>query len=95
MITTATVTENTKQEEIISNSMPERIRMYAAGDRPFFEDCSSTQPGLYLIHNLLTKQECQQFIRCTQSLFSTRAQEGAFDNHLEGTQVSGKSTMPQ
>lgn len=86
MITTATVNETTKPEDIVNNGMPERIRMYAADDRPFFEDCSSSQPVLYLIHNLLTHNECRDFIRYAENLFvSKRLNDDAFDNYLEGT----------
>ena len=35
------------------SSMPSRVRLYAGGDRPFFEDVSIDGPMVYLIHNLL------------------------------------------
>jgi hypothetical protein len=34
------------------------IRLYAGGDRPFFEDMEASEPTVYLIHNLLTAAEC-------------------------------------
>lgn len=54
LITTATVEEGMDESDIVNNGMPDRIRLYAAGDRPFFEDVSSQSPVLYLIHNLMT-----------------------------------------
>ena len=34
--------------------LPPRARLYGSGDRPFFEDVSSSRPAVYLIHNLLS-----------------------------------------
>lgn len=39
------------------------IRLYAGGDRPFFEDIESSKPTLYVIHNLLTNEECDALIK--------------------------------
>lgn len=39
-----------------------RIRLYAGGDRPFFEDVEAAEPTIYIIHNLLTKKECDSLI---------------------------------
>lgn len=42
--------------------LPERVRLYAGDDRPFFEDVESSQPTVYLIHDLLTSTECDALI---------------------------------
>jgi len=57
VLTTATVDAGMTQEEIVNHGMPDRVRLYAAGDRPFFEDVEPAEPTLYLIHNLLTDDE--------------------------------------
>jgi len=67
VLTTALVEEGMTQEEIRSlpnHGMPERVRLYAGGDRPFFEDVTSAgvRPTVYLIHNMLTAQECDDLI---------------------------------
>lgn len=40
-----------------------RIRLYAGGDRPFFEDVEAAEPTIYVIHNLLTVSECDALVR--------------------------------
>lgn len=62
LLTSVTVTPEMKQEDIVNNGMPERIRLYAGGDRPFFEDVEAAEPTIYIIHNLLTKKECDALI---------------------------------
>ena len=57
VLTSATVTPGMAQEDIMNHGMPERVRLYAGGDRPFFEDVEPASPTLYLIHNLLTDEE--------------------------------------
>jgi hypothetical protein len=34
VLTTATVTPEMTQEEVVNHGMPERVRLYAGGDRP-------------------------------------------------------------
>jgi hypothetical protein len=63
VLTTATVTPNMKKRDIVNNGMPERIRLYAGADRPFFEDVQAAGPTVYLIHNLLTTDECDALVR--------------------------------
>ena len=58
VLTTATVTPDMTQADIVNNGMPDRVRLYAGGDRPFFEDVEPVDPTLYLIHNLMTHEEC-------------------------------------
>ena len=62
VLTTATVEAHMKAEDIVNNGMPERIRLYAGGDRPFFEDVEPLNPTLYLIHNLLTDAEADAMV---------------------------------
>ncbi|GKY92793.1 hypothetical protein MPSEU_000249000 [Mayamaea pseudoterrestris] len=69
VLTTATVTQSMQTHEIVNNGMPERVRLYAGGDRPFFEDVETTNPVVYLIHNLLTDDECDSLIRRAGSRF--------------------------
>jgi hypothetical protein len=40
--------------------------LYSGGDRPFFEDVEPSEPTLYLIHNLLTPEECNAMIASAQ-----------------------------
>ncbi|GFH60498.1 hypothetical protein CTEN210_16974 [Chaetoceros tenuissimus] len=70
LITSATYEEGMKEEDIVNNGMPDRVRLYAAGDRPFFEDVTSKNPILYLIHNLLNEEECSSLISQAKNKFS-------------------------
>ena len=45
-----------------------RIRLYAGGDRPFFEDVEAAQPTIYIIHNLLSTKECDALIEQAKTL---------------------------
>ena len=67
VLTTATVTSDMKAEDVVNNGMPDRVRLYSGGDRPFFEDVEPSEPTLYLIHNLLTSEECNAMIASAQS----------------------------
>jgi len=58
VLTSATVTPDMDPKDVVNHGMPERVRLYAGGDRPFFEDVTQASPALYLIHNLLTQEEC-------------------------------------
>lgn len=67
VLTTDEVEEGMSEEAINSlpnRGMPERVRLYDGGDRPFFEDVTSvgTNPTVYLIHNMLTDEECDALI---------------------------------
>ena len=66
VLTSATVTPGMAQEDIMNHGMPERVRLYAGGDRPFFEDVEPASPTLYLIHNLLTDEECETLIAAAE-----------------------------
>jgi len=86
ILTTATVTPEMEQEDIINHGMPERIRLYAGGDRPFFEDVAPKRPTLYLIHNLLTPEECNMLIAKAQK----KMQTSSSDSILEMTHNTNK-----
>jgi len=83
LITTATVDENTDEKDIVNDGMPERVRLYAAGDRPFFEDVSHEKPVLYLIHNLLTSEECDMLVTATQGKGMMEPMNDGQENLLE------------
>eukprot|EP00934_Nitzschia_sp_Nitz4_P004777 Nitzschia sp. Nitz4//scaffold78_size91513//86552//89147//NITZ4_004943-RA/size91513-processed-gene-0.78-mRNA-1//1//CDS//3329558172//4767//frame0 len=54
---------NMMSTAIDGSAFPERVRLYAGGDRPFYEDISEQKPTVYLIHNTLSEAETQQLIR--------------------------------
>ena len=72
-----------------NNGMPERVRLYAGGDRPFFEDASSLEPMVYLIHNLLSDEECESLIQVGTG--KTELVDDSVSNILEGTPASTKN----
>lgn len=67
VLTSATVEQGMTKEDIINNGMPERVRLYAGGDRPFFEDVEPMDPTLYLIHNLMTEEEAESLVQSAES----------------------------
>jgi hypothetical protein len=67
VLTSATVTPDMNKDDIVNNGMPDRVRLYAGGDRPFFEDVEPVDPTLYLIHNLMTSEECDALIQQASS----------------------------
>ena len=85
VLTTATVQPHMKQEDIVNNGMPERIRLYAGGDRPFFEDVEPLGPTLYLIHNLLTTSEADSLVETANPRVEL-LEEGSIDNLQLNTQ---------
>ena len=63
VITTALATDDMDADVVnAGGALPDRVRLYAGGDRPFFEDAVSQHPLVYLIHNLLTNEECNDLI---------------------------------
>ena len=65
--------------------LPDRVRLYAGGDRPFFEDMSHSKPQTYLIHNLiLNDEECDYLINLAGE-DKLEKYDGA-RNYLEGTE---------
>jgi len=91
LITTATVEEGTDEKDIVNNGMPDRVRLYAAGDRPFFEDVSHEKPVLYLIHNLLTADECDMLMTSTQGTGMMEPMDDGVQNLLESTMGTKKA----
>ena len=70
VLTTATVTPDMSPSDIVNHGMPERVRLYAGGDRPFFEDVEPIDPTLYLIHNLLTEEEVENLVDAAKTKVS-------------------------
>jgi hypothetical protein len=66
VLTTATVEPGMDQSQIVNHGMPDRVRLYAGGDRPFFEDVEPVHPTLYLIHNLLTGDEADELVQSAE-----------------------------
>ena len=85
ILTSATVKEGMDPEDVENNGMPDRVRLYAADDRPFFEDISSDKPVAYLIHNLLTVDECQALVDFAEHSNSLRAVDDSKSYLLEDT----------
>lgn len=79
VLTTATVEPHMEQKDIVNNGMPDRIRLYAGGDRPFFEDVEPVSPTLYLIHNLLTEIEANELVDIAKTKVEPIA-AGTIDN---------------
>lgn len=79
------------EDHSINNGMPDRVRLYGGGDRPFFEDVSSEEPMLYLIHNLLTEEECDDLINSAEGKFE--AVDDSKPNLLEGTPAAINNKM--
>jgi hypothetical protein len=64
VLTTATISQDmVGDHDVVNNGMPERVRLYAGGDRPFFEDIEPIDPTLYLIHNLFSSEECDAMVK--------------------------------
>ena len=68
--------------------MPEIVRLYAGAGRPFFEDVSNDSPVLYLIHHLLTDEECDSLIEAARN--RVEEYDGA-ENLLEGTEETSNN----
>ena len=45
--------------QAILEDQPERLRLYPGEGRPFIESVSDDSPVVFLIHNLLTEEECE------------------------------------
>jgi hypothetical protein len=80
--------------QIVNHGMPERVRLYSGGDRPFFEDVEPASPTLYLIHNLLTEEEADDLVRAAQSKVSPVEKEDTLQLSHEVENFPGvKRTM--
>jgi hypothetical protein len=94
VLTTATVTSDMDASQIVNHGMPERVRLYSGGDRPFFEDVEPANPTLYLIHNLLTEEEADDLVRAAQSKVSPVEKEDMLQLSQEVENFPGvKRTM--
>jgi hypothetical protein len=89
VLTSATVTSNMAAEDIVNHGMPERVRLYAGGDRPFFEDVEPAEPTLYLIHNLLTEEECDVLIAAAEPRISPVEKDDILQMTLSAKDVEG------
>lgn len=94
VLTTATIPEAMRDDpnagaEAPNGGMPERVRLYAGGDRPFFEDAAAEDPTIYLIHNLLTASEC------TDLIASAEKAGFEFDGRLPGESNGGRVALWQ
>ena len=69
------------------------IRLYAGGDRPFFEDVQAVNPTVYVIHNLLTPKECESLVRQAGPL--VRPLQAGQNDPLQYTTQSDKFVQTQ
>ena len=82
-----------QEEEEPTFALPERVRLYAAGDRPYFEDVISQHPVLYLIHHLLDSNECQSIMQMVlQGKNKLDLIDDTISNLLENTVASADRT---
>ena len=92
ILTTATLPdeedEDVEEDTSQMYGMPDRIRLYAAGDRPFFEDISADQPLVYLIHNLLSVEECDM-LRTSVPHYQSLLLTPQNNNFLEHSLLTG------
>jgi hypothetical protein len=89
VITTALATDDMDNDVVnAGGALPDRVRLYAGGDRPFFEDAISQHPLVYLIHNLLTDEECNELIGMAEGKYDRVVDDAytpglAVNNYLE------------
>lgn len=89
VITTAMATDATDPKEVSKGAgLPERIRLYAGGDRPFFEDAIPGKPLVYLIHNMLTPDECDELLRMAEGKYERVDDTNGINNYLENSFAS-------
>ena len=85
VITTAMATEDMDPKAVNrGEALPERVRLYAGGDRPFFEDVVSGRPLVYLIHNMLTNDECEELLRAAEGKYD-KVDDTKGNNYLENS----------
>ena len=70
--------------------MPDTIRLYSGAGRPFFEDISNNLPVVYLIHHMLTDEECDSMIKSAKNLVE---EYDGKENLLEGTEETPKNSF--
>ncbi len=89
VITTAMATDDSDPNEINKGAgLPDRVRLYAGGDRPFFEDAVSKTPVVYLIHNMLTSEECDALIGMAEGKYDRVDDTTGINNYLDNTMAS-------
>jgi hypothetical protein len=89
LITTAMATDDSDPKDVNKGAaLPERIRLYAGGDRPFFEDAMSGNPLVYLIHNMLTAEECDELLSMAKGKYEPVDDTDGVNNYLENSFVS-------
>jgi hypothetical protein len=93
VLTTATVTPEMQAADIVNHGMPERVRLYAGGDRPFFEDVEPVKPTLYLIHNLLTEEEAKGIILSAESKVSPVEKDDLLQMQVQAENFPGVSRV--
>jgi len=92
VITTALATDDMANDVVnTGGALPDRVRLYAGGDRPFFEDAVSKSPVVYLIHNMLTVEECDELIRMADGKYDRVDDTTGINNYLESTMASEKT----
>ncbi|GMH48540.1 hypothetical protein TrRE_jg6281, partial [Triparma retinervis] len=64
--------------------LPERVRIYKGGDRPYFEDVSGGAPLVYLIHNLLSAETIDESQYIVDLGTSAGFSKSGSPNWLEG-----------
>ena len=95
VITTALATDDMDPKIVnAGGALPDRIRLYAGGDRPFFEDAVSKTPVVYLIHNMLTNEECDELVTLADGKYDRVDDTTGVNNYLENIMSSedGKPT---
>ena len=93
VITTALATDDMDPDVVNSGgALPDRVRLYAGGDRPFFEDVVSGDPLVYLIHNMLTADECDGLVSAAEGMYDRVDDASGENNYLENLMVSDASS---
>ncbi|KAL3769680.1 hypothetical protein ACHAW5_010261 [Stephanodiscus triporus] len=99
VITTALATDDMDPGSVSAGAgLPDRVRLYAGGDRPFFEDAVSGDPLVYLIHNMLTADECDGLVSAAEGMYDRVDDVSGGNNYLENLMIpsegSGGGTTP-
>ena len=77
----------TPPSRLTNKYLPDRVRLYAGDDRPFFEDVESSQPTIYLIHDLLTSTECDALIKQAESRVRPLVKDDVLQHSSGATQA--------
>eukprot|EP00591_Stephanopyxis_turris_P010802 CAMPEP_0195507700 /NCGR_PEP_ID=MMETSP0794_2-20130614/1090_1 /TAXON_ID=515487 /ORGANISM="Stephanopyxis turris, Strain CCMP 815" /LENGTH=513 /DNA_ID=CAMNT_0040634463 /DNA_START=247 /DNA_END=1788 /DNA_ORIENTATION=- len=93
VLTTANAPPPSVEDEVAPYGLPDRVRLYSGGDRPFFEDVSNDRPMVYIIHNLMTDEECDALIKSAEN--KVKPYDESVFNYLEGTDKRKKEGEKQ